>query len=131
LIVVDASIALAWMLADEGDPLAERALDALLASSAIAPGIWLYEVTNALLGAERRGRLDRPVREVLADLVALDVTVIEPRGFPLTEYDRAVENALSVYDAAYLHIAIEHGAPLATLDAKLARAADRHHLLFA
>jgi len=130
LIVVDASIALAWILADERDPRAERALDAVLETSGIAPSIWLYEVTNSLLVAERRQRLDRPVRNALADLVALNITVVEPRGFPVTEYDLAVKNELSVYDAAYLHIAVEHSAALATLDAKLARAAERHRMLF-
>jgi predicted nucleic acid-binding protein len=130
LIVVDASITLAWILADERHPRAERALDAVLETSGIAPSIWLYEVTNSLLVAERRQRLDRPVRNALADLVALNITVVEPRGFPVTEYDLAVKNELPVYDAAYLHIAVEHSAPLATLDAKLARAAERHRMLF-
>ncbi len=130
MIVVDASIALAWMLGDERDPRAERALDAVLETSGIAPSMWLYEVTNALLVAERRRRLDRPVGDALADLVALNITIVEPRGFPVTEYHLAVENELSVYDAAYLHIALQHAAPLATLDAKLARAASMRNALF-
>jgi predicted nucleic acid-binding protein len=32
---------------------------------------------------------------------------------------------LSVYDAAYLHLAMYHGCPLATTDAALRQAADR------
>jgi predicted nucleic acid-binding protein len=103
----------------------------VLETSGIAPSIWLYEVANALLVAERRRRLDRPIRHALADLAALDITIVEPRGFPLTEYDLAVEHELSVYDAAYIHIAIEHATPLATLDVNLARAATRHNVLFA
>ena len=35
----------------------------------------------------------------------------------------AREYKLSAYDAAYLELAIRHGAPLATLDAKLRKAA--------
>jgi predicted nucleic acid-binding protein len=130
MIVIDASIALAWLLADEKDPRAERALDALHDTSALAPGIWLYEVTNALLVAERRRRLHKTAREMLAVLGSLDVAVVEPRGFPVSEYELAVEHRLSVYDSAYLHLAIEHDAPLATLDANLARAAKRRNRLF-
>ena len=130
MIVVDASIALAWMLADERDALAERALDVVRDRSAFAPSLWYYEVANALLMADRRGRLDRPVRDVLADLVTLNITIVDSRGFPLTEYDLAVEHQLTVYDSVYLHVAVERGIPLATLDGKLARAAKSRNVLF-
>jgi predicted nucleic acid-binding protein len=130
LIVVDASIALAWMLEDETEPRAERALDEVRSTAGLAPSIWLYEVTNALMVAERRGRTGRPVREMLADLASLDITIVEPRGLPLSEYELAVEHRLSVYDSPYLHVAIEKGAKLATLDTELGRAARKRKVLF-
>ena len=37
----------------------------------------------------------------------------------------AREYGLSAYDAAYLDVAIRHGAPLATLDSKLQRAGEK------
>jgi predicted nucleic acid-binding protein len=36
----------------------------------------------------------------------------------------AIKHALSAYDAAYLHLALREHAPLATLDKKLAAAAE-------
>jgi predicted nucleic acid-binding protein len=68
---------------------------------------------------------------MLADLAALEIGIAEPRGFPVTECELAVEHGLTVYDTAYLHVAIERQIPIATLDAKLARAAKKHKLLFA
>ena len=59
MIVVDASVALAWCLADEQDELTERVLQRVVADGAIAPAHWSLEVANGLWSAERRGRLGR------------------------------------------------------------------------
>jgi predicted nucleic acid-binding protein len=128
LIVVDASMTLAWLLSDERDARAESALSAVLERETFAPSIWVYEVTNALLVAERRRRLSRPVREMIADVTALGITVVEPRGFPVSEYALAVESDLSLCDSAYLHLAEERRATLATLDTRLADAAKRRNV---
>ena len=55
--VPDASVALAWCFADEANDYADQALDRLGGAAALVPSIWPLEVGNALLGAERRGRL--------------------------------------------------------------------------
>ena len=58
MIVVDASIAIAWCLGDEADEYAERMLDRVARETAIAPAHWPIEVANGLRTAERRGRLN-------------------------------------------------------------------------
>jgi predicted nucleic acid-binding protein len=126
VIVVDASVALAWCLSDEQDDLAERVLAQVAADGAIAPGHWPLEVANGLLAAERRGRLDEAdsdqARRLLADL-HVEIFPIELATAAGMILDTARSHGLSAYDAAYLDLANFRGLPLATLDADLVKAA--------
>ena len=54
--VVDASVAGAWAFDDEDHPVARRALRRLQTEEAVAPGLWWFELRNALVVNERRGR---------------------------------------------------------------------------
>lgn len=125
MIVVDASITLAWCLGDEGDALAERVLEQVVTDGAAAPAHWPLEVANALWAAERRGRLDatdtEKVRRLLADL-DIEVVPVELSTATTAVLDAARSLGLSVYDAAYLDLARFRDVPIATLDDDLARA---------
>jgi predicted nucleic acid-binding protein len=55
--VLDASVAAAWILADEPDTTAGAALDRLESGEAYVPQLWHLEIRNVLLVAERRGRV--------------------------------------------------------------------------
>ena len=125
MIVVDASIALAWCLADEGDDMAERVLGRVAAEGAIAPAHWPLEVAIGLWAAERRGRLD-PVatdraRRLLVDL-GVEIVPVELSVAAGTVLETARDQRLSVYDATYLDLARFRELELATLDSDLARA---------
>lgn len=121
-IVIDASVALAWGFPDEASAFADRVLMALEGQTIVVPSLWAIEIANAILVAERRKRIRQPeIRrfvELLGDLtVVMDSqTVTESVGniLPLGR-----EYGLSAYDAAYLDVAMRHGAPLATLDGDL------------
>lgn len=127
--VLDASAALPWCFRDEETDYT-RALQAELADAEIVvPPIWPSEIVNALVMAERRGRIDAAdIRRFLADLESIDL-VIEGGGIdhafrhalPLAQ--RYGKLKLTAYDAAYLDLASRLGIPLATLDAVLIRAA--------
>jgi predicted nucleic acid-binding protein len=126
VIVVDASIALAWCLSDEEDELAERVLVQVASDGGIAPAHWPLEVANGLLAAERRGRLevtdsDR-ARRLLADL-QIEIIPIELSTAAGMVLDTARSHGLSAYDAAYLDLANFRRLALATLDTDLSRAA--------
>ena len=126
MIVVDASVALAWCLSDEEDELAERVLVQVASDGGIAPAHWPLEVANGLLAAERRGRLevtdsDR-ARRLLADL-QIEIIPIELSTAAGMVLDTARSHGLSAYDAAYLDLANFRGLALATLDTDLSRAA--------
>ena len=123
--VLDCSVALAWLLPDEGSEPADALADRLEQDSAHVPSIWPLEVGNALLVALRRGRISEgDVTRIAAALAALPVEVDhDAGGAALREVlDLARKLRLTTYDAAYLELAKRRALPLATLDSTLRRA---------
>ncbi len=122
-IVIDCSVLLAWSLAEEEEDAATEAIRRIVETGAVVPQIWWYELRNALLMNERRGRIaPQQMANMLADIMALG---IEVDG----EHDEtgmlalARRHSLTVYDAAYLEVAFRRSLPLATFDRQLAGAA--------
>jgi predicted nucleic acid-binding protein len=127
-LVVDASITLAWCFRDEQNAYAHRMFRRLEDESAVVPGVWLLEIANGLVIAERRGRLSRAevaeVRGVLEDLpITWQELTLDVALGPVVDLARA--QGLSAYDAAYLELAMREGVPLATQDEALRAAAQR------
>jgi predicted nucleic acid-binding protein len=121
--VVDASVAACWFMPDERHPVADAAFRMIAQDSAVASVLWWYELRNVLIVSERRGRLDsaksaRVLRLLRGLPVAIDADVEEEALIQLARRHR-----LTVYDAAYLELALRKGYPLATLDAALSIAA--------
>jgi predicted nucleic acid-binding protein len=123
-LVIDASVTLAWFLEGERTGVSEAIFDHAGDVELWAPAIWLLEVPNALLVAERRKRIARDMRiEALERASALgirvDTTPIDMKKI----CSLAERRQLSTYDAAYLECALRQGFDLATLDRALAAAA--------
>jgi len=119
-VALDASVAVAWILESENVPHGVR--EAAMAEGAIVPAIWHLEVANALLMAQRRGRISSSDRA--AALFRLSRFPIEVDSETNTSawaetYDLAVEHQLTLYDAAYLELAQRRALPLASLDGAL------------
>lgn len=129
MLVIDASVALAWAFPDEegAGPLAVlRQIDS---ESAIVPPIWPLEVANVLVGAERSGRLSKTdLRKALLLFSRLPIKVsmlgIELDSGLAQVVALARKHRLSSYDASYLELAIRTGSKLATLDRPLSKAAN-------
>jgi predicted nucleic acid-binding protein len=125
--VLDASMTLAWCFDDEGGEQAEAVLDLLAQSRAIVPTLWLLEVSNALMNAERRGRLTPAESTRFLELLrSLPIQVEEIFSMERTwgeVLNLARAHRLSTYDACYLDLAMRSGAPLASLDVNLLNAA--------
>ena len=124
-IVIDASVALAWCFPDEASDYADGVLVALEGRTAMVPTIWPVEIANALLVGERRKRIRQPEVRRFVELLK-GLSILED-GQPFVDtvsniLPLARENDLSAYDAAYLDVAVRHGAPLATLDKALQKA---------
>lgn len=124
--VLDNSVALAWCFEDERSPAMDAILDRLVREGATVPQLWSLEALNGLLTAERRGRLDRDLRQRLMEFFAdLPITVDGETGQRAwTATARLAEaHGLTAYDAAYLELAQRLAQPLATQDTALAAAA--------
>jgi predicted nucleic acid-binding protein len=127
--VLDASMALAWILkrrdSDEA-ALAEEALELLRTSGAMVPALWYPEVANTLLLAERQHVIT--VADSTNFLSRLFMWEIAQDPVPpslcqaKTIYLGRVYK-LTAYDATYLELALRRSAELATFDRKLAAAA--------
>ncbi len=125
-LVLDASATIPWLLDDERDAIAIATLHAIRKFNAIVPSLWRWEIQNALLVAERRGRVEiEIVNTLLADLDRLPITVTDaPRtALAAAELTLARRYDVSAYDAAYLELSLRTGLPLITRDRKLAVAA--------
>jgi predicted nucleic acid-binding protein len=122
-LVLDASMALSWLLPDE----ASDAAIAVQSYLAKADGVWVaahwrLEVANSLCMAERRKRLDAAgIAQAVALFTQLPV-VVDPETNEHASAETlslARQHTLSVYDAAYLELALRRGAALASFDGPL------------
>jgi len=124
--VLDASMTMTWCFDDESTPASEAILDRLRDDEAHVPPVWLLEVANVLVVAERRRRI-APSEAVrfTQTLRALPIYIDDGHKMeaiaPLLEVAR--HYGLSAYDASYLELAMTTGFPLATGDARLKSAA--------
>jgi len=124
--ILDNSVTMVWGFDDEADSYAEALLDLMPKARAYVPTLWPLEVANALLVGERRKRITpADTAKFLSLLGTFPITVDDQtttRAWSET-LNLARAQALSVYDAAYLELAMRRGLPLATLDDKLKAAA--------
>jgi predicted nucleic acid-binding protein len=122
--VLDASSAVAWASPDEA-PSPELAA-AVASGAAVAPAVWPYEVQNVLAVLRRRGRLKGEDWEAAADAVRairIEIETADRRRVEEDVFQIAEVRGLTVYDAAYLELAIRRRIPLATLDDVLRKTA--------
>ncbi|MBU2743233.1 MULTISPECIES: type II toxin-antitoxin system VapC family toxin [Acidithiobacillus] len=124
--IADASMTLAWCFRDETAEFPNRVRERLLVEGLCVPAHWALEVCNALLAGARRGRITMPeLRELLPDLRLLPEAIdhqTDAAAWSAT-LDLADEHGLTIYDAAYLELALRKKLPLATLDKQLLAAA--------
>ena len=123
--VLDASVALAWLLGDERGPEADVVLGRLTRTRAVVPALWISEVANGLLAAERRGRIAEPEAVLAIELLdGLPIEVVAESRQSLARIRRlGADLGLTAYGATYLDLAVMAKLPLATLDDDLRRAA--------
>ena len=128
MIVVDASIAIAWQFEDEATPAADALLARTVDSGAVVPTIWRLEVANTLRMAVRRKRCDETFfNEAIARLEALSVDDDDQTSHHAWTDTSALarDEGLTLYDAAYLELALRRKLPLATGDRALIAAGQR------
>ena len=116
-IVLDASVTLSWLFADEFTPDKQDLLHRAIDDEVVVPGHWMAEIANGALVGERRGRV-LPARTSAWIQQIGDVAVETDRHgsdaalFSILPLARA--HRLTIYDALYLELAERRGIPLAT-----------------
>ncbi len=124
VVVVDASIAIKWVL-EESDSDSAEALLAELSNQGIrilAPSLLAYEITNALHRKVRKGEitLDR-AKEALADMSLAEIDFDFSSDFTLSTRAIELANRFSLpatYDSHYLALAEYKGCELWTADTR-------------
>ena len=123
--VFDCSAAMALLMSDEEGVEVEKIVAGVISADdrIMVPPLFWYEVSNVLVTAHRRGRIDLKVlREHETDLAALPFETEQGALDPfirqrVREYTLAHE--LSAYDASYLEMADRRDAMLKTFDKHL------------
>jgi len=124
-LVLDASMALAWLFErskNKEAQCADRALLAITDAEARVPPLWHTEIANALLIGERRKAvteaqvIDYLDRLAHLPLITDDVTPASRRDNVMA---LAREHGLTAYDATYLELALRTDSVLATFDSQL------------
>jgi predicted nucleic acid-binding protein len=124
--VLDCSATLPWVFASEATQRTDALLDTLAeGGKAWVPALWHLELANVLLGAQRKGRIDKAgIEQFLSALGVYDIEV--DSGTMSVAWSKTLALAenfgLTIYDATYLELALRKGLPLATLDGSLRKA---------
>jgi predicted nucleic acid-binding protein len=127
--LLDASVALAWLLEDPVPPYALQVKRSLRTLRPLVPTLWTLEVANVLAVGERRGNLtaDQVVRSMglIEQLLGETIEIISPAVTFRQILKTARSFRLTAYDALYLETSRSEGVPLATLHHALRAAAPR------
>jgi predicted nucleic acid-binding protein len=123
--IIDDSLAMNWYLTDEQDrEYSISVFSALGQREILVPSLWIYEIANVLLVAHRRSRISveriQYVLETVTDFNLRIDEVIPESALRLSRL--ALQHGLTVYDAAYLDLALRSCAPIATKDKALLQA---------
>jgi predicted nucleic acid-binding protein len=131
--VLDASVALSWLLRDASardEPYAFSVLKGLRTAGAAAevPVTWGLEIANVIARCEAKGQVTEAQSEAFLEMIhatPIDVDTVTFKHVLSETLQLARRYRLSSYDASYLELALRTALPLATLDEDLRRAADK------
>jgi len=124
--VIDASVALSWVYSDEHSAVSDALLGRVSHEGAVVPSLWRLEVANSLQTGIKRKRIDAAYRDSSIQIfLRLPIEIdLETNDHAWTAVLHLADmHQLTVYDAAYLELAVRRRLPLATRDEDLAAAA--------
>lgn len=129
--VLDCSITMAWCFEDESNEHTDAILEKLQSAHAIVPTIWPLEVANVLLLAGKNKRITAVQSASFIDALSALPIIVDPSTTSRAMhsiFSLATQAELTIYDAAYLELAIREKIPLITLDKALIKAAKKLHV---
>jgi predicted nucleic acid-binding protein len=104
------------------EPWQDEALQRISSRTLHAPNLLSFEITSVAVKKLRRG--EAHAADGLEQALSMDIELHDTDMHEVCEL--AIRYQLSAYDAAYLWLAAELKAPLATFDEKLANAAQTY-----
>jgi len=117
-LVVDASVAVKWLLPESHAEAASRILNSK--HELLAPDLILAEVGNVIWKKWRRREVSGDVAgDLLRDFYRYPVQTFASRALMIAAWGLAEQYDRSFYDSLYLALAIHAGCPLVTADLKL------------
>ncbi len=126
MIVIDASVALKWVLPEE-ESIAARML---LEQELVAPTLWLVEAGNALWRYANTGKLtSSDVQSRLTKLASAPVTLLPSEDYVQNALNLAVQLRHPIYDCIYLAAAIRQDTHVVTADTRFLSAVARNRAL--
>lgn len=125
MIVLDASLMAAWLFGERPSP-ALHVYNALPDVPIVVPAHWPIEISNALRTNLRAGRISVEHFQLILNeldrlLIGVEPAIDIDAIIPLAHF--AEIHGLTAYDAAYLQLAMQRQAILATLDETMRSAA--------
>lgn len=121
-VVVDASVAIKWLLPEEGSATARQLLTE--GHELIAPAWLQIEILSIVLRAVRQKRLSHDAgTEVIETFNSMPVSFGEDAPLRRQAWDVAVIHGGSLYDALYITLALKTDADLISADAGMIRVA--------
>jgi predicted nucleic acid-binding protein len=128
-LVVDASVAVKWLVTEDLSESAAQLLDA--GHVLIAPELMFVEAANALWAMGRRGDLtSSDIEQALDTLMLAPVTVTTPLPALLPSALRlATDLAHPVYDCCYLALGVRNNARVVTADRRFLSAVRKNRHL--
>jgi predicted nucleic acid-binding protein len=127
-LVLDASMTIAWLFTDERDQIPKEVLRRVAEDGAFVPSLWRLEVANVLRNAVCRKRCDDAYAgRCLQRLDRLRIIVDSETDARAWGAIRQLSNEhdLTVYDAAYVELAIRRKLPLASRDDAITRVGEK------
>ena len=116
-IIIDASVALKWVLDEPGSDAAVTLHDQEL----IAPALWLAEAANALWRKARTGEItDEEANARLSELRKAPVASLSMEPHLERALMLAIEIGHPIYDCIYLALALHHRTHVVTADRRFA-----------
>ena len=121
--VIDASVAGAWVMPDERSAIATDIGRRVLKDGACVPDLFAHEIRNLLIMGVQRRRIPMDLFwDQLARIEQMPIRTVAS-GPSKRIANLALKHRLTAYDAAYLDLALDQVLPLASLDKALRRAA--------
>lgn len=123
-VIVDASVALKWVIEEAGSDTARRLVEG---EELVAPDLLFIECANALWAKVRRKQILRAdAMAAFAAIEAAPISSVPGRAYVASAQAIAFELEQTAYDSLYLAVALAEHAVLVTADEQFNRAAQAH-----